>query len=112
MNDQHAQAIPIVLWLREGQYAELHPLPDKNRRHAISFFTDTSAWARPPLGALNLAWSALAGLGGILKLPVDGGEQLHHSYRGMLYSLPELLFCNIRKGTYGYKYLSTRTGGL
>ncbi len=65
------------------------------------FFTDDSLVLRPVYGLANLCWAALHGATGIISLPVDGGERLHQGIRGMFYSLPELVFNNIRKGTYG-----------
>jgi hypothetical protein len=44
---------------------------------------------------------------GVFSLPVDSGERLHQSLRGMFYSLPELMFGNIRKGTYGFAETAT-----
>ena len=63
------------------------------------FFTDDTVALRPVLGALNLS-AALAGAGvGILRAPFDRGRSLDASLRGALFSLPELAFQNIRKGT-------------
>jgi len=39
-------------------------------------------------------------LGGALLAPVDRGKLLMQSLRGMLYSLPEITFFNIRKGSF------------
>jgi len=65
------------------------------------FFTDDTLLLRPVYGLANLCWAALHGAVGIISLPVDGGERLHQGVRGMFYSLPELVFNTIRKGTYG-----------
>jgi hypothetical protein len=63
------------------------------------FFTDELFWARPLLGAANLA----AGLGeaslGLLRAPFDRGRTLRRGVEGALMSLPELAFVNLRKGT-------------
>ena len=64
------------------------------------FFTDGAAPPlRPLLGALNLA----AGIGrsawGMLALPFDGGSSLRAGLSGALWSLPELAFSNVRKGS-------------
>lgn len=64
------------------------------------FFTDDVLWARPPLGAANLAAAAGAALAGLALAPVDRGELLRSGLRGMLFSAPELAFANIRKGTF------------
>ncbi len=66
------------------------------------FFTDQSWPLRPLLGALNLG-AALARSGvGILQLPFDRGRGLRDGLDGALWSLPELFFANIRKGTNEY----------
>jgi hypothetical protein len=64
------------------------------------FFTDDGVALRPLLGAVNLT-AALIGTGvGLLRLPFDGGRALDTALRGALFSLPELAFQNIRKGTF------------
>jgi hypothetical protein len=64
------------------------------------FFTDDGAALRPLLGAFNLT-AALVGAGvGLLRLPFDGGRTLDAALRGAFFSLPELAFQNIRKGTF------------
>jgi hypothetical protein len=63
------------------------------------FFTDDSVATRPVLGAFNFG-AAIAGAGtGVLWLPFDRGRLLGASLRGAFFSLPELAFFNIRKGT-------------
>ena len=66
------------------------------------FFTDNTFLLRPVQGIANFCWAAVSGLSGILTLPLDGGERIYQGARGMFYSLPELVFNNIRKGTYGF----------
>jgi hypothetical protein len=64
------------------------------------FFTDDGVALRPLLGAFNLT-AALVGTGvGLLRLPFDGGHALDAALRGAFFSLPELAFQNIRKGTF------------
>jgi hypothetical protein len=66
------------------------------------FFTDASWPLRPLLGAVNLG-AALARAGvGVLQLPLDRGRGLRAGLEGALFSLPELFFANIRKGTSEY----------
>ena len=68
------------------------------------FFTDDSLVLRPVFGLFNTA----AGMGqsvlGFLSWPFDAGKNLKSGATGVLMSLPELLFFNMRKGS--YKYLS------
>ncbi|WP_459990474.1 hypothetical protein [Methylosoma difficile] len=70
------------------------------------FFTDDNVTVRPVLGLFNTA----AGIGqtvfGIFSWPFDAGKNLSAGATGILMSLPELVFFNIRKGS--YKYLSYR----
>lgn len=66
------------------------------------FFTEDTFLLRPVYGAFNL----LAGLGeslvGLLTLPVEGPNRLYLGAKGILFSLPELMFINLRKGTMEY----------
>jgi len=64
------------------------------------FFTDDAVAARPVLGAANLAVAAGGSLAGLVLLPLDRGVTLLAGLRGVLYSVPELAFVNIRKGTF------------
>ncbi len=63
------------------------------------FFTDDVIWSRPIAGAFNLITGAGAAIGGILALPFDQGKTFNRGLKGMLFSLPELAFFNIRKGS-------------
>lgn len=68
------------------------------------FFTDDQLLFRPLFGLANIA----AGIGqsayGFFSWPVDSGKNLKSGATGILMSLPELFFFNMRKGS--YKYLS------
>ncbi|MCP4579666.1 MAG: hypothetical protein GY846_25625, partial [Deltaproteobacteria bacterium] len=66
------------------------------------FFTDDVVWLRPVYGALNGAYGLIAAALGIFTLPMDGGNLSILGLKGALYSLPELFFFNIRKGSYNY----------
>ncbi|MDJ0868314.1 MAG: hypothetical protein QNK03_19565 [Myxococcota bacterium] len=66
------------------------------------FFTDGTPWTRPLLGVVNL----VAGIGrtalGLLQLPFDRGAGVARGARGVVFSLPELAFVNLRKGSMVY----------
>jgi len=66
------------------------------------FFTDNVVWRRPLYGVANL----VVGIGGVLTgvalLPVDGGSTLRAGLSGVLFSVPEIAFVNIRKGSLAY----------
>jgi hypothetical protein len=66
------------------------------------FFTDGEWPLRPLLGAANLvAGLARSGVG-VLELPFDRGQGIRAGLSGALWSLPELVFTNVRKGTNEY----------
>ena len=64
------------------------------------FFTDDLVAPRPLFGAANLVTGLAASAVGLAMLPADGGETLWAGLRGALFSLPELVFQNIRKGSF------------
>jgi hypothetical protein len=66
------------------------------------FFTDDQLLLRPVLGAFNTATAITQTVFGLFSLPFDGGENLHAGAVGFLMSAPELVFINIRKGSYPY----------
>ena len=66
------------------------------------FFTDDVVWIRPVYGAINGAYGLIAAALGIFTLPLDGGDLSLAGLKGTLYSLPELFFFNIRKGSFNY----------
>jgi hypothetical protein len=63
------------------------------------FFTDDAVTTRPLFGGANLAVASANALLGVLTWPADGGRRLQAGARGALFSLPELAFVNIRKGS-------------
>ncbi len=66
------------------------------------FFTDDVIWIRPLYGALNGVYGLLTAALGLFTLPLDGGERSLSGLKGTLYSLPEIFFFNIRKGSFDY----------
>lgn len=68
------------------------------------FFTDDHLVLRPVFGLVNTAAGIGQSVFGFLSWPFDTGKNLKSGATGILMSLPELLFFNIRKGS--YKYLS------
>jgi len=65
-------------------------------------FTDGVFWRRPLYGLANLGFAAASGAVGVLAAPFDGAARLRAAASGAWYSLPELVFVNIRKGTFAY----------
>jgi hypothetical protein len=66
------------------------------------FFTDDTVLLRPLFGAVNMLAATSQSVYGLTRWPFDNGKTLKIGARGMLASLPELLFFNIRKGSYPY----------
>jgi hypothetical protein len=66
------------------------------------FFTDDAVLLRPLFGAVNTLAATSQSVWGLFNLPFDEGRGLKIGARGVLTSLPELAFFNIRKGSYPY----------
>jgi hypothetical protein len=72
------------------------------RDSTFLFFTDDVMLRRPLLGLANLGYAAGSSVVGLLAAPFDGAARLRAAGAGVWYSLPELAFFNIRKGTFEY----------
>jgi hypothetical protein len=68
------------------------------------FFTDDNVLLRPVFGLVNTGAGIGQSVYGAFSWPLDSGENLKAGATGILMSLPELFFFNMRKGS--YKYLS------
>lgn len=95
------------LWLNESNI-----LASTLYRHRVEdtyflMFTDDTLLLRPVYGAVNLIWGAINSVIGLLSFPIDDGTRFYQGTRGMFYSLPELMFGNVRKGTYGFAQMET-----
>jgi hypothetical protein len=66
------------------------------------FFTDDTVATRPLFGAANLLTGLGAAVAGVAALPFDRGAILWSGLKGIVFSLPELVFVNIRKGSFAY----------
>jgi hypothetical protein len=65
-------------------------------------FTDDVVWPRPFYGMLNLFYGLVHAGAGLFTLPVDKGKRMVEGLRGVFFSLPELFFFNIRKGSFEF----------
>jgi len=90
----------LWVWLRESNTLSSTLYDSRAKDTAFLFFTDDSFLFRPFQGVLNIAYAALHGIAGIGLIPFDGGAHANQALRGIFYSLPELAFGNIRKGSY------------
>lgn len=94
------QESDLMVWLRESNTLSSTLYQPRSKDTPFLFFTDDSLLLRPILGILNVGYGVLHGVAGIAELPLDGGDHLNQALRGIFYSLPELAFGNIRKGSY------------
>lgn len=97
----------LWIWLHEVNTLTSSLYTPRLEDTPFLFFTDDTLILRPVLGAANLCWGAMQSVAGLCTLPMDGGNRLRQGARGVLYSLPELVFVNIRKGTFRVGSLST-----
>jgi hypothetical protein len=87
-------------WLPEGNTFTSTIYSPWHADTTFLFFTDDVFWPRPLLGTANVIYAHAHAAGGIVMLPFDHGRHLRRSLRGILFSLPELAFSNIRKGSF------------
>jgi hypothetical protein len=66
------------------------------------FFTDRQVMLRPLFGLFNTAAGIGQSVAGLFSWPLDSGQNLKSGATGILMSLPELLFFNMRKGSYQF----------
>lgn len=66
------------------------------------FFTDDTVLLRPLFGAVNTLAATGQSVFGLLSWPFNGDKDIKLGARGILTSLPELAFFNIRKGSYPF----------
>ena len=64
------------------------------------FFTDDVLWQRPLRGVVNLGYGLGHGVVGVFTAPFDGGRRFRAGIHGAFFSLPELVFANVRKGSF------------
>lgn len=93
---------PLRVFLRESNTLT-STLYDRNPDDSyFLFFTDDVVAARPLFGAANVLTALGATVAGMITLPVDRGKTLWAGLKGVVFSLPELFFFNIRKGSFDY----------
>jgi hypothetical protein len=98
----YEQENPVTVFLRESNTLTSAIYRRGADDSIFLFFTDDAVVARPLFGAVNLVVGLAASAVGLVVLPVDGGSTLWAGLKGAVFSLPELLFQNIRKGSFGH----------
>lgn len=87
----------------KDQLPSLSPIYKPNPfDHSFLFFTDDKLYSRPLYGLSNLVWGIGYTATGILWIPLDYGQTVSKGSESIFYSLPELIFFNIRKGHFPY----------
>jgi hypothetical protein len=91
-------------WVRAREaIAPLSHIYTPSRRDgAFLLFTDDVFWRRPVYGTANFAYGLGHAALGILTAPLDGGTRWKAGVAGALWSVPELAFQNVRKGTFEF----------
>ena len=93
---------PLVAYLRESNTVTSTVYRRDPDDSFFVFFTDDSLAPRPIFGAFNFMAGLGASVVGLIQAPLDRGHALSAGLRGMLFSLPELAFVNLRKGSFGF----------
>jgi hypothetical protein len=92
----------VVTRLRESSVYTSSIYRPRLRDSAFLLFTDDVFWRRPAYGAVNLVY-ALGYTGyGLVAAPFDRGARAEAGLAGMMWSVPELAFVNVRKGSFDW----------
>lgn len=111
---RQAREADLAAWWAEATVSTARGYRPGVEDSTFLFFTDDALATRPLLGAANLLAATAASAVGLVTAPFDGGRRLAAGARGALFSLPELGFVNIRKGTTAWLTVDEleRAGGL
>jgi hypothetical protein len=95
----YAEHNDLLVYLRESNtLTSTLYRPDPGQPFFL-FFGDDAPLLRPLLGAANLAAGLAHAALGVARAPFDRGRSLRDGLESAAYSLPELAFVSIRKGT-------------
>ncbi len=100
LDEMYANEGVVGVYLREFNTVTSTAYQHPQRDSVFLLFTDDAIVARPLFGTVNLVTGLVTTAAGLLAAPFDGGDTLSAGARGVLFSLPELAFFNIRKGTF------------
>jgi hypothetical protein len=96
----YRQESPLKVFLRESNTLTSTLYERQPGDSYFLFFTDDAVAARPLFGVANVLTGVGATMAGVITWPVDGGKTLWAGLKGVVFSLPELFFFNIRKGSF------------
>ena len=100
LEKMYAEENNLRVYLREFNTLSAQDYKFNELDAPFLLFTNEQVWSRPLFGTLNLITATSIGIYGSFTWPFDSGENLKKGAMGILMSLPELAFFNIRKGTY------------
>jgi len=102
LEEMYSRENDLAVFLRESNTLSSTIYRKSGRDSFFLFFTDDALAARPLYGAFNLVAGAGEMALGVLRAPLDRGRTLWSGFKGVVFSLPELAFVNLRKGTLEY----------
>jgi hypothetical protein len=100
LEELRAREPGALVGLREGNVLSSRIYRWRDRDTRFLLFTPEVFWRRPLYGLANLLFALPDTALGLASAPLDRGRRLRRGAYGMLYSLPELAFVSIRKGTF------------
>lgn len=90
----------VLVYARESNTITATTYGWRDRDTSFLLFTDDIFSPRPLYGALNLGWALADASLGLVTAPFDRGRRVIRGAWGALYSVPELVFQNVRKGSF------------
>ncbi|EPG76414.1 hypothetical protein LEP1GSC058_1257 [Leptospira fainei serovar Hurstbridge str. BUT 6] len=90
----------LIVSLRESNTISSTIYESNPEDSSFLFFTDDVFFVRPIYGIANLGYGLGNGIFGVFTLPFDGGKRIKSGFQSAFFSLPELAFFNIRKGSF------------
>ena len=98
--EQQRGPMNLLSRVRESNTLSSTSYPANPRDSAFLFFSQSPVWMRPAFGIANLATGLGTSLVGALLAPFDRAAMARRGLNGVLMSIPEIFFFNVRKGSY------------
>jgi hypothetical protein len=102
LQNQYNKENDLLVFLRESNTLSSTLYKRNPDDSFFVFFTDNTLLLRPVFGIVNILAATGQSLLGLAAAPFDSGEMLKSGTTGVVMSLPELAFFNMRKGSYHY----------
>jgi len=98
----YSQENKVSVFFREGNIFSSTLYKTNPADSFFVFFTDNHILLRPLYGAINVLAGLSQSVLGLFSLPFDSGQRIQSGVSGLIMSLPELVFFNMRKGSFKY----------